>query len=58
MAAADAESAIGTIQTIAASFFAQAEMTMAKVVKAMEGHVQQVTMYTGEQTSHTIAQLK
>ena len=49
--AANAQSAIGTVQTIATSLFAHTDAATAKAMSEMEARMQQVASYSDAQTS-------
>ena len=55
--ATDAQSVKGTVQTVVASFFAQAEAIVAKAVKVMEDRVKQVAAYSDAKTSRVGAEV-
>ena len=57
-AAANAQSAIGMVQTLATSFSVQMEVATAKAMGEMEKRVRQVASYSDAQTSQATAMLR
>ena len=58
LAAANVQSAIGTVQTLATSFSTQTEAATVKTMGEMEKRVRQVASYSDAQTSQAIAMLR
>ena len=58
MAAVNAQSAIGTVQTLTTSLSAHTEEATAKVVSKMEARVQQIASYSDAQMSQATATLR
>ena len=57
-AAVNAQSAIGTVQTIATSLSAHTGAVAAKAMSKMEARMQQVASYSDAQTSQATATLR
>ena len=58
MAATNAQSAMGTVQTLTTSFSAHTKAATVKAMGEMEKHVQYVASYSDAQTSQAIATLR